>query len=92
MKLLLIISSVTCTLLPLFYKVDFLLCCYFKIALQNRRWLKMANIFLLGIYAISAIGFLVQMYYVSEELMTPSFSDIEMKREKLGLEKFHRKY
>ena len=52
----------------------------------------MANIFLLGIYAISAIGFLVQMYYVSEELMTPSFSDIEMKREKLGLEKFHRKY
>ena len=53
---------------------------------------KMANIFLLGIYAISAIGFLVQMYYVSEELMTPSFSDIEMKREKLGLEKFHRKY
>ena len=92
MKLLLIISSVTCTLLPLFYKVDFLLCCYFNIALQNRRWLKMANIFLLGIYAISAIGFLVQMYYVSEELMTPSFSDIEMKREKLGLKEFHRKY
>ena len=53
---------------------------------------KMANIFLLGIYAISAIGFLVQMYYVSEELMTPSFSDIEMKREKLGLKEFHRKY
>ena len=37
--ILLIISSVTCTLLPLalFYKIDLLLCCYFDIALQNRR-------------------------------------------------------
>ena len=53
---------------------------------------KMANIFLLGIYAICAIGFLVQMYFVTEELMTPSFSDIGMEREKLGLKEFRRKY
>ena len=48
----------------------------------------MANIFLLVIYTISAIGFLVQMYYVTMELMAPSFSDIEMKQEKLGLKEF----
>ena len=36
------------------------------------------------IYTISAIGFLAQMYYVTEELMAPSFSDIEIKQEKLG--------
>ena len=37
------------------------------------------------IYTLSAIGFLAQMFYVTEELMAPSFSDIEIKQEKLGL-------
>ena len=36
------------------------------------------------IYTISGIGFLAQMYYVTTELMAPSFSDIEIKEEKLG--------
>ena len=36
------------------------------------------------IYTLSAIGFLAQMFYVTEELMAPSFSDIEIIQEKLG--------
>ena len=47
----------------------------------------MANVIKIIIYTISAIGFLTQMYYVTEELMAPSFSDIEIKQEKLGLKK-----
>ena len=45
----------------------------------------MANVIKIIIYTISAIGFLTQMFYVTEELMAPSFSDIEIKQEKLGL-------
>ena len=48
----------------------------------------MANLILMIIiYTFSAIGFLTQMVYVIEGLMTPSFSDIEIKQEKLGLKK-----
>ena len=48
----------------------------------------MANVILMIIiYTISAIGFLVQMFYVTNELIAPSFSDIEIKQEKLGLKK-----
>ena len=46
----------------------------------------MANVILMIIiYTISAIGFLTQMFYVTNGLMAPSFSDIEIKQEKLGL-------
>ena len=45
----------------------------------------MANVIKIIIYMISAIGFLTQMFYVAEDLMAPSFSDIEIKQEKLGL-------
>ena len=48
----------------------------------------MANLVLMFLYTISAIGFMVQMFYVTQELMAPSFSDMELKREKLGLNQF----
>ena len=45
----------------------------------------MADLVLVFLYTISAIGFMVQMFYVTQELMAPSFSDMELKREMLGL-------
>ena len=42
-------------------------------------------ILMIIIYTISGIGFLAQMFYVTKELIDPSFSDIEIKQEKLGL-------
>ena len=48
----------------------------------------MANLVLMFLYTISAIGFMVQMFYVTEELMAPSFSDMELKHEKLGLKEY----
>ena len=46
----------------------------------------MAKLVLMFLYTISAIGFMAQMFFVTNELMAPSFSDIVLKREKLGLE------
>ena len=45
----------------------------------------MTNIITLSLYIISAAGFIVQMYYVINGLMAPSFSITEVKHEKLGL-------
>ena len=45
----------------------------------------MANLVLMFLYTISAIGFMAQMFFVTNELMAPSYSDIVLKREKLGL-------
>ena len=49
----------------------------------------MANIFLMIIYTISAIGFVVQMFYVTEALRAPSFSDVDMVQQKLGLQEYY---
>ena len=51
------------------------------VALSNT----MANLFLMIIYTFCGIGFLVQMYFVTQALRAPSFSDMEMKLQKLGL-------